>query len=81
MFQGFGLVETSRVIRHGRTMVSKGYGFVKFSQPAQVGFEAEMPFCVDKCCHLRRRQGQWGPEARVQPAVAVRSAAPAERSS
>jgi RNA recognition motif. (a.k.a. RRM, RBD, or RNP domain) len=36
MFQNFGLVETSRIIRHGRTMVSKGYGFVKFSEPSQV---------------------------------------------
>lgn len=35
MFQNFGIVETSRIIRHGRTMVSKGYGFVKFSEPTQ----------------------------------------------
>lgn len=36
MFQNFGLVETSRIVRHGRTMVSKGYGFVKLSEPSQV---------------------------------------------
>ena len=40
MFQNFGLVETSRIIRHGRTMVSKGYGFVKFSEPSQVGIRS-----------------------------------------
>ena len=46
MFQNFGLVETSRIIRHGRTMVSKGYGFVKFSEPSQVSSSSELLLCI-----------------------------------
>ena len=45
MFQNFGLVETSRIIRHGRTMVSKGYGFVKFSEPSRVSSSLDL-LCV-----------------------------------
>jgi len=37
MFQNFGIVDTCRIIRNGRTMLSKGYGFIKFADPSQVG--------------------------------------------